>query len=336
MQVTNTVECLKLFSLNVFSKVQIKQKQFNFYIWRKNHIIMKLNFSIILLFLAFLNLSAQGNRFTYEYQFRIDSTKTDSLKKEFVNLDIFPTKSYFYGQAKFASDSIANNSIIEQRKSTPNSISYSSTTDEWNISYLIEKLYPSFKTTWFTNIEQTNMIVEETPVIKWQILPETQKIENYNCQKATANFGGRIWEAWFSKDLPFPDGPYKFHGLPGLIVKLEDKTKSHQFLLKGNKKLKAEDHSWDYILALEKEAKHEFEGVKVNPTQYKKLFMTYKNDPAKDIKLDLASPNTSMTVTTEGGKKITNNAEIIKFFEESMAKKYKSFNNQLELNLHRK
>lgn len=64
--------------------------------------------------------------------------------------------------------------------------------------------------------------------------------------------------------------------------------------------------------------------------------MTYKNDPAKDIKLDLANPNNSMTVTTGDGKKITNNAEIIKFFEESMAKKYKSINNQLEINLHRK
>ncbi|MCD1115615.1 GLPGLI family protein [Chryseobacterium turcicum] len=297
---------------------------------------MKLNFSLILAFLTFLNLSAQGNRFTYEYQFRIDSTKTDSLKKEFTNLDIFPTKSYFYGQAKFASDSIMNNSIIQQRKSTPNSISYSSTTDEWNISYLIEKSYPSFKTTWLTNIEETNMIVEETPVLKWQILPETQKIENYNCQKATANFGGRIWEAWFSKDLPFPDGPYKFHGLPGLIVKLEDKTKSHQFLLKGSKKLKADDHSWEYISALEKEAKNEFQGVKVSPAQYKKLFMAYKNDPAKDIKLDLANPNNSMTVTTESGTKLASNAEIIKYFEESLAQKYKTINNQLELNLHRK
>lgn len=297
---------------------------------------MKIKFYFILIFFTALNFSAQGNRFTYEYQFRIDSTKTDSLKKEFVNLDILPTKSYFYGQAKFASDSIANNSIIEQRKSTPNSISYSSTTEDWNISYLIEKSYPSFKTTWFTNIEQTNMIVEETPVIKWQILPETQKIENYSCQKATANFGGRIWEAWFSKELPFPDGPYKFHGLPGLIVKLEDKSKSHQFLLKGNKKLKVEDHSWDYILELQKEADHEFKGVKVNPAQYKKQYMSYKNDPAKDVKLDLADPHTTMTVTTESGAKLTSNAEIIKFFEESMAKKYKSINNQLEINLHRK
>jgi GLPGLI family protein len=298
--------------------------------------MMKHISSLILILLISLNLSAQGNRFTYEYQFRIDSTKTDSLKKEFMNLDIFPTKSYFYGQAQYASDSAMNHSIIQQRKSTPNSISYSSTTDEWNVSYLIEKSYPSFKTNWFTNIEQTNMIVEETPVLQWNILPETQKIENYNCQKATANFGGRTWEAWFSQDLPFTDGPYKFQGLPGLIVKLEDKTKSHQFLLKGNKKLKAEDHSWDYILALQKEADNEFQGVKVNPAQYKKLFMSYKNDPAKDIKLDLANPNNSMTVTTESGAKLTSNPEIIKYFEESMAKKYKTVNNQLELNLHRK
>ncbi|MFL9835583.1 GLPGLI family protein [Chryseobacterium terrae] len=297
---------------------------------------MKFTYTLILVIFAVLNLSAQGNRFIYEYQFRIDSTKTDSLKKEFVNLDIFPTKSYFYGQARFAEDSINNASIIEQRKSTPNSISTSSYTEEWNIQYYIEKFYPDFKINWFTNIEQTHMIVEEKPVIKWNIFPETKKIENYNCQKATTKFGGRTWEAWFSKDLPFPDGPYKFYGLPGLIVKLEDKTKSHQFLLKGNKKLMPENHSWDYITALQKEAKNEFEEVKVSPAQYKKLFMSYKNDPAKDIKLDLANPNNSMTVNTGDGKKLTNNAEIIKYFEESLARKYKLENNQLELNLHRK
>jgi GLPGLI family protein len=32
--------------------------------------------------------------------------------------------------------------------------------------------------------------------------------------------------------LPIQDGPYKFHGLPGLILKIEDETKSHSFALK--------------------------------------------------------------------------------------------------------
>jgi GLPGLI family protein len=35
----------------------------------------------------------------------------------------------------------------------------------------------------------------------------------------------------------FPDGPYKFSGLPGLIVKIEDADKNYSWELKGNKKI---------------------------------------------------------------------------------------------------
>lgn len=287
-------------------------------------------------FFAVINLSAQGNRFIYEYQSRRDSTRTDSLKKEFVNLDILPAKSYFYGQAKFASDSADNVSLAKQRNATPGIYTFKSTIQDWNIEYVIEKSYPDFTMKWFTQIEQTDLNVEEKTEIKWNILPETAKIENYNCQKATTKFGGRFWEAWFSKDLPFPDGPYKFHGLPGLIVKLEDQTKSHQFLLNGSKKLKSKDESWDLILALRKEAENETKSVKVTPEQYKKLYLSYKNDPAKDIKLKLSSPNTRMEISFGDGRVIKDNAEIIKYYEGTLSEKYKNNNNQLELNLHKK
>ena len=73
--------------------------------------------------------------------------------------------------------------------------------------------------------------------MNWKILPETKKIGEYETQKATASFGGRERIAWFSKDIPFQDGPYKFHGLPGLIVKAEDSTGSHIMTLVANKKL---------------------------------------------------------------------------------------------------
>lgn len=46
--------------------------------------------------------------------------------------------------------------------------------------------------------------------------------------------GGRQWIAWFTNEIPFQDGPFKFYGLPGLIVKLEDSEDYHKFLLKGN------------------------------------------------------------------------------------------------------
>lgn len=56
-------------------------------------------------------------------------------------------------------------------------------------------------------------------------------VNNLLCQKATIVFGNRYWEAWFAVDLPIGDGPYKFCGLPGLIVAIADSTGSWAFKL---------------------------------------------------------------------------------------------------------
>jgi hypothetical protein len=38
-----------------------------------------------------------------------------------------------------------------------------------------------------------------------------------------------VWTAWFTKEINVSDGPYKFSGLPGLIVKLEDDRGDYKF-----------------------------------------------------------------------------------------------------------
>ena len=60
----------------------------------------------------------------------------------------------------------------------------------------------------------------------WVITSTTATVAGYACQRATASYGGRTWEAWFTRAVPIPDGPYKFYGLPGLIVKVGD-TRGH-------------------------------------------------------------------------------------------------------------
>ena len=60
----------------------------------------------------------------------------------------------------------------------------------------------------------------------WQITSETDTIHDYVCQKAICDFGGRTWEAWFTMEIPISDGPYKFCGLPGLIIDIAD-TQDH-------------------------------------------------------------------------------------------------------------
>lgn len=68
---------------------------------------------------------------------------------------------------------------------------------------------------------------EPAGALPWTITPATTAtIAGYACQRATATFGGRAWEAWFTREVPVSDGPYKFAGLPGLIVKVGD-TRGH-------------------------------------------------------------------------------------------------------------
>ena len=67
---------------------------------------------------------------------------------------------------------------------------------------------------------------ESFNAFNWQITAETDTINNYVCQKAICDFGGRTWEAWFTSELPFCDGPYKFCNLPGLILNVAD-TENH-------------------------------------------------------------------------------------------------------------
>ncbi len=63
---------------------------------------------------------------------------------------------------------------------------------------------------------------EPTEKLSWQITAETDTIGGYPCQQATCQFRGRMYHAWFTMDIPLSHGPYKFHGLPGLILKLSD------------------------------------------------------------------------------------------------------------------
>lgn len=63
---------------------------------------------------------------------------------------------------------------------------------------------------------------EPTGMQKWIVETDTQTILGYNCQKAVCSWRGRSFVAWFASDIPVKLGPWKFNGLPGLILKLHD------------------------------------------------------------------------------------------------------------------
>jgi GLPGLI family protein len=50
-------------------------------------------------------------------------------------------------------------------------------------------------------------------------------------KKATVNYAGRDWSAWYNPDIPITVGPYKFHGLPGLVMMLKDRENVFSFIV---------------------------------------------------------------------------------------------------------
>lgn len=62
---------------------------------------------------------------------------------------------------------------------------------------------------------------------KWTIVADSVKtILGYKCRKAFCSYRGRDYEAWYAPDISVSAGPWKFSGLPGLIMSVQD-TKGH-------------------------------------------------------------------------------------------------------------
>src|SRR3546814_12316359 len=67
--------------------------------------------------------------------------------------------------------------------------------------------------------------------INWNLSEDNATIGDFVCQLAYADYGGRRWMAYFYPNIPLSDGPYKFGGLPGLIVRIVDENEHWDFTL---------------------------------------------------------------------------------------------------------
>ena len=94
----------------------------------------------------------------------------------------------------------------------------------------IYKNYQANQITTYDNIAtETFTFEEENPDFGWKILSDTMTILNQICQKATCQFRGRNYEAWFAQGINLSEGPWKFNGLPGLILKVIDSKHEYSF-----------------------------------------------------------------------------------------------------------
>ena len=260
---------------------------------------------------------AQNKRFIYEYKFIPDSTNLEDLKTEMMFLDTTKDGSKYYSYTVFNSDSIMKVDLEKQLAAT-GSINVKSDMQKGSVRYSVTKTYPDYKINLHRRLGMDAYNISDDRKINWKILPEKEKIGEWNAQKAEADFAGRHWIAWFSTEIPIQDGPYKFRGLPGLIVKIEDKTGSHKMELKGIKNITG---NVDINVFEVKE-------IAVNSKQFQKVLKEYENDPTKGIK-QIQMGGTSIILTGKDGT----STKIAKEQEERLKARIKKDNNRIELDI---
>lgn len=70
--------------------------------------------------------------------------------------------------------------------------------------------------------DELRFYTEPSDEMQWTLLPDsTNVILEYDCNLAESDYHGRHWKAWFAPEIPLCFGPWKLHGLPGLILKAE-------------------------------------------------------------------------------------------------------------------
>ena len=223
--------------------------------------------SIFILFISAF-VMAQTNRFIYELKYK-ENQKNDDYQKTYMVLDINPNETKYYDYSFLEKDSI-NKMYHQQNTNWTSQIPIvRKKNSNINLNYVdIGNLY----------------VYETTDFLNWKLSPETKKIDQFDVQKATADFGGRKWTAWFTKDLPFSEGPYKFQGLPGLVLHLQDDREDFIFDFVKNVKLPQTYDTADIL-----EVRYGDKPIKITEKMAMKKAKDYFNDPFSDVREGLQS-----------------------------------------------
>lgn len=224
---------------------------------------MRRNISVILITIITNLLYSQNIQCIYELKFKPNPEK-DSLIKNIFYLDINGSRSIFRSELERKSDSLLNiKGLGFGRKALFITNLYAKKDLKINE---IQKLI-------VTGLIGNRYSIKIDDGLKWEIKNEKQKIGNLDCQKAEVDYGGRHWIAWFSESLNLQEGPYIFHGLPGLIIKITDQKLDYDFNLI---QLKKTENNNIYF--------HKSKEKQITWLDFQQIIQNYYNDPLYEIK----------------------------------------------------
>lgn len=185
---------------------------------------------LIILLTTFVNtVKAQKYKIEYQLIYSPDTTKIKKTKSELFTLFIVDSLSRFVSNKKLLKDSIAFKAKFDKNlalKLLANQDKIPKSDFKFDIFKIDNSQILVYEDIFFDKYLYEEKIKE---ICNWEIKEEVLMIKGIECQKATLNYGGRIYEAWFTDIIPIKNGPYKFSGLPGLIMKIQDNNQEYIF-----------------------------------------------------------------------------------------------------------
>lgn len=107
-------------------------------------------------------------------------------------------------ESKGDNDYILNPDVVKV-----NAMKYYSQKDSPNLYFVSQS----------NNSGKITVAIDSLPTMKWELVPnKTKKINTFTCFEATTNFRGSKITAYYTPEIPASFGPFKFKGLPGLIL----------------------------------------------------------------------------------------------------------------------
>lgn len=203
-----------------------------------------MNKHILLFILLLIQVSyavGQDSSISYRAVYDFDETilMDDAKQYDRIFLDINNEGSFCYSYYTYESDSLTNTPNWHEtfRKLLLAAIAKEGTSTEAfphkRSGFMITKNYvqkqASVKESLHSEVYQYTIPTHD---ISWSVTDSSSVISGYSCIKAIGEYHGRTWEVWFTPEIPYSDGPWQLTGLPGLIVKAQDKEQLFCFTLK--------------------------------------------------------------------------------------------------------
>lgn len=156
--------------------------------------------------------------------------------------------------------------------------------------YIFKNFDKADKTVYDDYSDQFAVFHEPFSEMHWEIVSDSTKtVLGYECVMARSSYHGRNWTAWFTPEIPIPDGPWKFCCLPGLILKATEETGTHSFTVNGIETTKEEipDMPRD-------DWYHKEDRIKYLQGKYRHM-----QDPLADLSIGALSPDAKIFVNGE-------------------------------------